>query len=256
MDSGLAEKRDRERDWYRSHGHQTSHPLNSTWLYSPSRNDYNYIFPKTRMAQAVDEALAGKTPSHILVAPLGRGEDLAYVKRPGRRITGVDTSPEALQAVTDPEIAKLEGDLADLRALETATFDVVLIPLIFHHYVRQGFDPFVREAYRLLKPGGSLISLEPSSLNPMSLAARMGKSIFGNITGQVEDEAPFPPARLARSFRRCGLTEVRIRGAGFAHNRVPIPLAKAINALSRPVLDLFPFNHLAWMCVFTGRKPA
>lgn len=256
MDSEPTEKLEREKEWYRHHGHQGSHPLNSGWFFSDARNEFNYVFPKRRMAAAVDAALAGKTQSRILIAPVGRGDDLPFVSGPGRQLTAVDISPEALSQVTDPGVIKLEGDLAHLSALDDGTFDIVLIPLVFHHYVKQGFDPFVLEAFRLLKPGGSLISLEPSSLNPFSLVARLGKRVFGNITGHVEDEAPFAPIRLVSSFRRCGFADARVLGAGFSHNRIPIAAARFLNVLTRPLLDLFPFNHLCWMCLFTGRKPA
>jgi len=249
------EKLQRERAWYQNHGHQAQHPLNAAWLFSQDRNDFNYIFPKRQMSAAVDEALAGIEHPSVLIAPIGRGEDLPYLKSPGRKIFGVDTSPEALQAISDPEVVTMEADMGSLNQWQDATFDAVVIPLIFHHYVTLGFDPFVREAYRLLKPGGVLIALEPSSLNPFSLVARAGKRLFGNITGQVEDEAPFAPVRLANSFRRCGFSQVRVRGAGFAHNRIPIPVAKAINLLTTPLLHPFPCNHLNWMCLFTGKKP-
>lgn len=255
MEPGTSDKLEREKEWYRNHGHQAAHPLNSGLFFSSTRNDFNYILPKTRMAARVDAALAGKTESRILIAPVGRGEDLPFVRGPGRQVTGVDISPEALGQIADPDLIKVEGDVSDLNAFGDATFDVVIIPLFFHHYVKQGFEPFVKEAFRVLKPGGKLISLEPSSLNPFSLIARTGKRVFGNITGHVEDEAPFAPMRLARCFRRCGFIDTRIVGAGFAHNRTPIAVARIFNALTRPLLDLFPFNHFCWMCVFTGRKP-
>jgi len=213
------------------------------------------MFPKQVMARELERALAGISAPRVLVAPLGRGEDLPFLRAPGRILSGIDVSPEAMAEVTDGDVDKREGDMADMKCYPDETFDAVVVSLFFHHYVRQGFDPFVREALRVLKPGGALISLEPNSLFPPSWPMRWGRALFGEVTGQLEDEAPFPPFRLAASLRRSGFAQVRTLGAGLCHNRTPIPIARAFNAVTAPLLGFFPLSHICWMCVFTARKP-
>lgn len=248
-------KLEREKAWYRHHEHRSDHPLNANWLFSWQQNAFNYGFPKSIMANALNHALEGRTATKILIAPLGRGEDLPYLRGPGRSLIGIDISPEALAEVVDNDVQKYEADLSDIRQFPNESFDAVCIPLFFHHFIRTGFDPFLRESYRLLKPGGVLISLEPSLFYPLSWITRSAKTMFGNITGQVEDEGPFIPRRLVAALLRSGFTDSRVLGAGLAHNRTPIPLARIINFVTRPLLNMFPLNHMCWMCVYTGRKP-
>ncbi len=248
-------KLEREKEWYKSNGRLSDHPLNSSLFYSSARNNFNYIFPKNIMAKSLNMALSDKPESKILLAPLGSGDDLSYLKGKGRKLTGIDISPDALGEVSDRDVDKLEGDMSNMNMFPEGSFDVVVTPLFFHHYILHGFDPFSHELFRVLKPGGTFISLEPSLFNPISLFARTGKRIFGNITGQVEDEGPFIPQKLVNSLRRAGFVKPKVLGAGFCHNRIPIPLARVCNSISKPFLNIFPFNIMCWMCVFTARKP-
>jgi len=66
-------------------------------------------------------------------------------------------------------------------------------PSFFHHMVKVGFDPFLKEFYRILKKGGGIVILEPSLWYPLNIITRPIKRIFHNPYGEVEDEAPFPP---------------------------------------------------------------
>ncbi|MFA6450915.1 MAG: class I SAM-dependent methyltransferase [bacterium] len=250
------DKLKRELEWHTGQGFRAKHFLNRSVFFSPERNAFNYVFPRKRLALMMDRAIAGagmKAPA-MLVAPLGTGEDMIYISHITPDISGIDISEDAVRAVSAPNLKKFTGDVKDMSMFPDESFDIVVASLFFHHFVNYGFEPYLNEMNRVLKPGGYLFSLEPSSLNPFVWAMRLAKMFFGNITGTVEDEAPFYPPRLAAAMGKCGFDGVRIEGAGFAHNRTPIFASKILNAATLPLLRSPVVKHFCWMCVFQGIK--
>jgi SAM-dependent methyltransferase len=250
------DKLKREREWHTGRAFKAKHFLNSGIFYSPERNAFNYIFPRKCLSRAISRVIenAGMKEPAMLVAPLGTGDDLKYIRGISGNISGIDISEETVRAVPDPGLKKFVGDIKNMAMLPDAGFDIVVVSLFFHHFVNFGFDPYLKEINRVLKPGGYLFALEPSSFNPFVWATRLAKKIFGNITGTVEDEAPFYPPRLAAAMERCGFGRIRISGAGFAHNRVPVFASKILNAATYPLLRAAWIKYFCWMCVFHGRK--
>ena len=250
------DKLQRERQWYTQPAFQAKHFLNSRLFYSPERNAFNYVFPKRQLAQFVAETCSagGLSKPSVLIAPIGAGNDVQYFSDLAGSISGVDISEEAIGRIRDGRVEKFVGDMRNMAMFAQSQFDVVAIPLFFHHFVSFGFDGFLREAHRVLRPGGHLFSLEPNILHPVSWITWGARKVVGNITGNVDDERPLNPLELARAMKRCGFRNVQVRGASFSHNRVPIWMARTINVVTLP-LNRFPVvKYLAWMCVFYGQK--
>jgi SAM-dependent methyltransferase len=252
------DKLKRERAWH-TESHKPKHLLNARLFYSSKRQDYSYTFARQEMARFVQKTLEEypppTSPPSLLIAPIGNGVDLQFVRHITDDITGVDVAQEALDKVPDKSIDLRECDMRQMDCFEDNTFDVVLVPLFFHHFNKMHGD-FVKELVRVLKPGGHFISLEPSILHPVSWVTRSLRKVVGNITAQVEDEAPFIPSLLLRAMADNGLEEVGLRAASFSHNRLPVPLARANNLVTRPLMGVPVVKQFAWLCLFYGRKPA
>ena len=250
------DKLDRERQWYIQSTFKPDHFLNSSLFFSPERNMFNYIFPKIIFYNHIRSVVhsSGSASSSILVAPVGNGDDLKYLRPISDDLYGIDISEEAIDQISDGTVKKSVGDMSNMSMFTTNQFDIVVVPLFFHHFLNFGFESFLSELHRVLKPGGHFFSLEPNSLYPISWLSFCAKKLVGNITGAVEDEAPFVPFRLSRAMTNCGFREVRTYGASFTHNRIPICLAKINNTLTFPLLRLPFFRYIAWMCVFHGIK--
>ena len=98
----------------------------------------------------------------ILCLASGGGQQGPLLAAAGAQVTVFDNSPAQLDR--DREVATahglplqtVQGDMADLGALEDASFDVVVHPVsnVFVADVR----PVWREAFRVLRPGGRLLS--------------------------------------------------------------------------------------------------
>lgn len=250
------EKLKNERKWYSQNTFVRDHFLNSRLFYSQERNNFNYLFPRKQLMNFVVET-AGKCNLRdpaVLIAPVGAGEDIPYFKDFAGKICGIDIAEEALKNIHDASIEKYVGDIKEMRMFPDNYFDIVIVPLFFHHFCSFGFDDFLIEIKRVLKPQGHFFSLEPSLLYPLSWITTVAKRIFGNITGLVEGEGPFFPFKLSRAMKRCGFKSITVYGASFSHNRLPIGLAKINNMLTYPFLRFPLLKYFGWMCLFYGRK--
>jgi len=233
------DKLEREREWNRHQAFRQDHFQNSRIFYSPERHAFNYILPRERMRRLVQNLVAGSgldNPS-LLIAPVGTGSDIKYLQPISDNMSGIDISEEAVSKV-DSICRTYVGDMRVMTMFPDGLFDFVVTPLFFHHFIRFGFDDFLGEIYRVLKSGGHFVALEPNLLCPICSMAAVAKRIVGNITGAVDDEAPLVPFRLTGAMRRCGFQHVRLYGASFSHNRIPIPVAKLLNSVSYPLLNL------------------
>ncbi len=109
--------------------------------------------------------LAGK---QVLCLASGGGQQGPVLAAAGAEVTVFDNSPSQLaqdQMVAEREglvIRTVQGDMRDLSVFADASFD-----LIFHPVSNPFIDsvlPVWREAYRVLRPGGSLLA---GSVNPV-----------------------------------------------------------------------------------------
>jgi len=109
----------------------------------------------------------------------GRGETLAAMAEKAPTLIGVDNSPKMLEAARDllGDTASLRlGDLAHLPMAE-AEADFVTLSLVLHHLP----DPAgaVREAYRVLKPGGGILIADFDAHGHEEMRTRFGDRRLG-----------------------------------------------------------------------------
>ncbi len=98
----------------------------------------------------------------VLCLASGGGQQTPVLAAAGARVTVIDNSPKQLaqdQLVADREgleIMTVEGDMRDLGVLADASFDVIVHP-VSNIFVPE-IKPVWREAFRVLRPGGALLS--------------------------------------------------------------------------------------------------
>jgi SAM-dependent methyltransferase len=89
-----------------------------------------------------------------------------------QRIVGVDVSAEALDSArkSNPmfHYQQYEGEILPFDA---AQFDIALAVTVMHHVPVDRWLSFVKEAFRVLKPGGVLVVIEHNPLNPLTRLA-------------------------------------------------------------------------------------
>ena len=90
--------------------------------------------------------------------------------------------------------------VADATALPFAvgSFDVVAFSSVLHHV--PDFPAALREAVRVLRPGGRAFAFDPNALNPAMALLRVPESPFYSASGVSPNERPLLPSMLRRSF--------------------------------------------------------
>lgn len=245
-----------EKDWHLGASFQKNHFLNRAPFYSFERVLFHYRTAKLELFRAVKRHANGFRPERILIAPCGHFDDAPYIHSvwPDARCVGVDIVPDAKAAAQNQTLPVL----ADLRQLPFAAqcFDAVFSIFFFHHVADEGFDPYVSELVRLLRPEGMLVTLEPSWFHPLFWITWPLKALIGNITGNVEHEHPIFIRSLEAALQKHGLSNLTSFACSFTHNRVPIVLARAINSALIPLACLPLIKHLAWVVGITCFKTA
>lgn len=243
------DKIEKERSWH-TQTVQKSRIWHNPLFFSMERILFNYRFPRQRLAERFDSKCSDA--SRILVAPCGSGEDLVYLNMKDSLFAGIDISREALIRSHSPFL-KLQCDIREM-CFQPQSFDCVLSTLFFHHYDRNDYHMFLNEIFRVLRPGGVLLIMEPSIYYPLNILTRPIKKIFKNPYGEVEDEGPIDPSGLVQALTECDFQDVQVETATFSHCSFFRPLANVVNLLSKPLLRVFPFSYCGWFVIFSCRR--
>jgi len=147
----------------------------------------------------VAEKVATVVPrGKVLNVGCGRhGTERVLFPKPNYSIYGVDTNEESLEILGKRRVYEglIKGSIASLP-VPSATVDVVYLRLVLHHLVapRNLLSDGLRECFRVLKPGGMLVLVEPNSWHPvgalMNLAHALRLDMY--IHGTNDDVALSP----------------------------------------------------------------
>jgi SAM-dependent methyltransferase len=134
------------------------------------------------------------------------------------------------QGTADEAVAGPAGGLD----LPDASFDVVLHRLVLHHVAYHGpLDPALEEAYRLLRPGGALVAIEPNLFHPVGAAlALANRAGLGVRVHGTPDDIPLSPRRLMHAARAAGL-QPQLHAVSYSWRRLPVRAQRAVGALDR-----------------------
>jgi SAM-dependent methyltransferase len=115
---------------------------------------YDRVCTASPLARDAALRLLGAGTGRLLDVGCGTGAHTAAFAAHGWRVTGIDVSGDQLRLARERGIDVVEADATDLP-FEDASFDAVVS--MWTHTDIDGFAAAVREAVRVLRPGGALV---------------------------------------------------------------------------------------------------
>lgn len=148
--------------------------------------------------------LKSKRGARLLDVGCGGGIMMENMKRIGWETEGVDFDESAVRAANSRGLSAHIGRLEDQK-INSDHFDAVTMSHVVEHLP----DPLttLKEAYRILKPGGELILITPNSLS-------MGRRLYGINWFPLDPPRHlyiFKPEILEEMAKRAGFSSVKTR---------------------------------------------
>ena len=164
------------------------------------------------------EQAAVRAPHRVLDIGCGTGSLLLMIKRkyPEVEVVGLDPDPRALaragrKAQRSRVRVQLDQGFADELPYPDGSFDRVLSSFMFHHVESSDKLKTLREARRVLKPGGRFHLMDFAKADSMS-AGRIARWIHSSP--RLNDNAE---ARLVSLMREAGLSNPKRSGTHRSH---------------------------------------
>jgi len=135
-------------------------PVSSETIAAARKGDWQIVLTPTKPVPADwYPALQG---ADVLCLASGGGQQGPIMAAVGARVTVLDNSPDQLaqdRIVAERDgldITLVEGDMADLSMFANGSFDLIIHPV--SNIFVPDVNPVWREAYRVLRPGGVMLS--------------------------------------------------------------------------------------------------
>ena len=139
------------------------------------------------------------------VCDLGCGLDAAFLDFAAERIAqgvGVD---DQVRDGAGGRWKRVRADIRQALPLESGQFDNVVMLAVLEHLAEP--EPVLREAYRILAPGGSLILTWPSSMVDPILKVLHGLRLVSHEMESDEHQKRIPIGTLQQMLHRIGFNE-------------------------------------------------
>lgn len=175
------------------------------------------------LSDAFRRAVGDVRDLRVLDVGCGTGRSHEIYSDAAGSYVGVDLSGRALSVARDrrPDARWIRCDAFHLP-FPPDSFDLVAFSSVLHHF--DEYDVVLREAWRVLGPGGQVFAFDPNVRNPAFALFRHPRSPLYRSCGVSADERPLRPPALRKAFRDAGFDAVWQRcQADIPYRRVAPP---------------------------------
>jgi len=228
--------------------------LNSSKLFfSQERNDFAFNSVRERLLEALRQK-GCNSDSLVLNVPCGAGNDLKYILPLTKKVICVDITFAALKILkVNFQQPCVEGDALKIP-VKDCSIDYVLVNNFLRHVIDEGLHEYLKEFYRVLRPGGWLVLPEVNILFPIFWFTRPIHKLFPGFSGMVEHERPLNPFRLIESIREVGFLNIEVEASSYIHNRFYLPVSKIIYRYQPKLRELPFFKWFGYSALVCGQK--
>lgn len=192
------------------------------------------------------EFVAPQSGERLLDIGCGTGESRKlYVDHVGS-YTGIDLSAASVEFARQrfPESQWQTANACELP-FDDGSFDVVTFSSVLHHI--DNYELALREARRVLTPGGRVFAFDPNVLHPAMALFRKPESPLYLSAGVSPNERPLLPGDLRARFQAAGLASIRQRAQSNIAYRHVAP------RLMNSALSLYNLADRMWEACGLGR---
>jgi SAM-dependent methyltransferase len=182
-----------------------------------------------------------KPPARVLDAGCGLANTVFGLHHAGFDAYGVDFAPETVEAIKQ-HAPELKIELADVRDMpfEDDFFDGVWSLGVIEHFP-EGYGAIIKEAHRVLKPGGLLFLTVPSVTPLRRLKIKLGRYEDSSRAAMERFyQFAFAPGDTEDAICSMGFERIRRRGSGgLIGLRAEVPV---LRTLLKPIFARNPVS--------------
>jgi SAM-dependent methyltransferase len=202
-------------------------------------------------------------PLHIFEIGCGTGEYAQlYAADLDTVVTATDICEPfvayANQQYASPRLSFAQLDMTDATAVEamyaSESFDVIVGNGILHH-MYYDLDRVLPTLWRLLKPGGAFVFMEPNRFNPY-VSTIFTIDMFRRMAKLEPGEMAFTPSEITTALVRAQFVDVAVEFRDFLIPVIPTALTGVVSAVS-DVLERVPLvQRWSQSLLIMARKPS
>lgn len=192
------------------------------------------------------EFLQPRAADRLLDIGCGTGESRKLYIDHVADYTGVDLSAASIEfaARRFPQSTWQVANACDLPYADES-FDIVSFSSVLHHI--DNYEIALREARRVLRPGGRVFAFDPNVLHPAMALFRKPESPLYLSAGVSPNERPLRPIDLRQRFAAAGLMHIQQRAQS------NIPYRHVAPRLMNSALSLYNLADRLWEGCGLGR---
>lgn len=150
-----------------------------------------------------------KKKEKLLDAGCGTAEFTSKLKKFDLLIYGMDISSKAIESAKkkNKDILFYVGDIEN-TGFKNSSFDIIVFSGVLHHF--PDFSNVLKEAYRILKPGGRIFAYDPHYYNPIMWLFRYEKSPLSSKRNRTKNEKLLKKDELKKQLLDAGFSEIKV----------------------------------------------